>query len=83
MLINPENRPRVMILIGRNRSLSTGRTSEYRIVMTILAIISVTRLEKPTVGSAQDKIPNENAVIKIARNICLSIDKLGRKVNEM
>lgn len=56
-----------MILIGRNNNLSTGRTSEYNMVSTILAMMSVIKLEKPTVGSAQDSIPSENAVIKIAR----------------
>lgn len=73
MLMNPENRPRVMILIGKNKSFKTGRTSEYKIVITILAMTSVAKLAKPTVGSAHERIPSENAVIKIARNITCSI----------
>lgn len=37
----------------------------------MLAITSVVILEKPTVGSAQARIPSVNAVIKIALNIVL------------
>ena len=83
ILINPEKRPSVITLIGKNKSFKIGRTRVYKIVMTTLAIISVIRLEKPTVGSAQASTPSEKAVIKIDRIICQSIDKLGRKVNEM
>lgn len=71
ILIIPENNPSVIIFIGRNNILSTGLTSEYRIVRTILAIIKVAKLVKPTVGNAQARTPNVKAVISIARNILL------------
>lgn len=65
MLMIPEKRPSVITLIGRNKSFKIGRTTPYKIVNTKLAISSVVRLENPTVGTAQAKIPNVIAVIKI------------------
>jgi len=73
MLISPEKRPRVMILMGRNKSLRIGRTREYKIVKTKLAISKVVRLENPTVGNDHAKTPKVNAVINIARNMDYSI----------
>ena len=63
--MNPENRPSVMTFIGRNRSLRIGLTIAYKIVSTKLAITNVVKLEKPTVGTAQAKIPSVIKVIKI------------------
>lgn len=82
MLINPENSPKVIMLIGKNKSFKIGRTIAYKIVKTKLAIAKVIKLEKPTVGSPQAKIPKVNAVISIALIILISIiEKLKIKVN--
>ena len=66
-------------MIGKNNSFKIGRTNEYRIVTTILAIIIVVILEKPTVGNAQARIPSVNAVIRIALNIYSKYRKVGSK----
>jgi hypothetical protein len=63
MLITPEKRPRVMILIGKNNNFKIGLMNFCRNVKTILATIKVGQLEKLTTGTNHAKITIERKVM--------------------
>jgi hypothetical protein len=57
------------MFIGKKKIFKIGRIKPYKIVTTILAITSVTQLEKDTVGRSQAKRNKVKAVRTIGRSM--------------
>jgi hypothetical protein len=64
MFITKENKPRVMILMGRNSIFKIGLIRPYKTVNTRLAIIKADQLAMEIKGKNQERIKSVIAVRK-------------------